>query len=104
MGTDAGGVNRTRNSVTGSVTGVATTAWFFASGRFNMSIFGGTSCTAVLERTFDNGTTAVPCTVLGAPQVFNTGVSEVIDSPELGVAYRLNFTAASGTVNYRLSQ
>lgn len=66
---------------------------------FNVSLWGTFVASTALERSFDAGTTWLPCaTARTAPDSF------VCLEPEYGVLYRLNCTWTSGTVNYRISQ
>ena len=74
---------------------------------FNVSVWGTFVGTAVLERSFDAGTTWIPVLRPGG----NTAVSytapssEVLYEPEDSVMYRLRCSAwTSGTINYRLSK
>lgn len=81
-------------------------AWFRPVGRFNFTVSGVFVGTVVLERTFDGGTTWVPCGALGAVIAYTTPVSEQLEhSGEIGVAYRARMTArTSGSANVRFSQ
>lgn len=75
-------------------------------GRFNLSLWGtAAGFAAELQRSFDNGTTWLPCTLGGEPVVFAAAASEIGEEPEAGVLYRLNVSAiASGTLQARISQ
>lgn len=81
------------------------TPWQEFSGRFNLHLAGTFVATVILERSFDGGVTAAPCTNLGAAVSFTGPASEILEAPETGVLYRLRCTAfSSGTVQARLSQ
>lgn len=83
----------------------AATPWHAFSGRFNLEIAGTFTGAAVVERSFDGGTTAVPLTSLGAPVQFAGPSSEVLEAPEEGVLYRIRAaTLSAGTIQARLSQ
>jgi hypothetical protein len=73
--------------------------------KFNISMWGTYVATMVLERTFDGGTTWLPCTAGGVQVNFSNPCTEVIEEPEPGILYRMRCSAfTSGTVNYRISQ
>ena len=81
------------------------TAWQEFSGRFNLHLSGSFVGTVILERSFDGGATAAPCTNLGAAVSFSSPSSEILEAPETGVLYRLRCTAyTSGPIQARLSQ
>lgn len=81
------------------------TTWQEFSGRFNLHLAGIFVATVILERSFDGGVTAAPCTNLGAGVSFTGPASEILEAPETGVLYRLRCTAyTSGSVQARLSQ
>ncbi len=81
------------------------TAWAEFSGRFNLHLAGTFVATVILERSFDGGLTAAPCTSLGTAVSFTGPASEILEAPETGVLYRLRCTAfTSGPVQARLSQ
>lgn len=99
-------------AVTGSftATGNGTAATPNKHGRnpekVNVSVSGTFVGTAVLERSFDAGTTYIPVLRPGG----NTAVSytapssEVLEEPEKGVLWRLRCSAyTSGTIDYRIS-
>jgi hypothetical protein len=74
--------------------------------QFNIFVYGTFVGTAVLEASFDSGTTWVPvlryCT--GTAVSYTTPSCEVLPAPEGGVQYRLRCSAyTSGTLSYRLS-
>jgi len=92
--------------VTGSFTATGAGSDFSVYGVFNIAVWGTFDATAVLQKTFDGGTTwigvlspytgtAVSITASGALQFAEC---------EQGVSYRLDCsTYVSGTMNYRLS-
>jgi hypothetical protein len=81
------------------------TTWQEFSGRFNLHLAGTFVATVILERSFDGGVTAAPCTNLGAAVSFTAPASEILEAPETGVLYRLRCTAfTSGPISARLSQ
>lgn len=80
------------------------TDWFRAEGDFGYSISGTFVATAILEHSFDGGTTAVPCTKGGVPVTFTQPCSEIGYQAERGLLIRWKLTAyTSGTVKARLS-
>ncbi|MFN7400340.1 MAG: hypothetical protein ACK5SX_15085 [Sandaracinobacter sp.] len=82
------------------------TPWQEFSGRFNLHLAGTFVATVILERSFDGGATAAPCTRLGAAFSFTGPASEALpDAAEIGVLYRLRCVAfTSGSILARLSQ
>jgi hypothetical protein len=72
----------------------------------NLSLWGTFSASITLERSFDNGTTWLPCTYIdGSPLVWTGPMSTGFAESESGTQYRFNCTSySSGTVNYRISQ
>jgi hypothetical protein len=88
-----------------SATGVMATPFIDMGDRWNLSIWGTFVATLRLVRSFDGGTTWIPCTYGGAPVVFSAASSEVISAPEAGVIYALEvLTYTSGPVNWRASR
>jgi hypothetical protein len=95
-----------RNVREGSLAAIGATAWMPFSGRFNLALgpaaFTGT---VQVERSFDGGATAHPCTQGGVVQLFTAPATEVLEEPEPGVLYRLNcITYTAGPIAWRLSQ
>lgn len=93
-------------NVTGSFTGTANGNAFTPNGCFNVSVYGTFVGTAVLERSFDAGTTWVPVLRSGG----NTAVSytapssENFTETEKAASHRLRCSAyTSGTISYRLA-
>lgn len=87
-----------------TATGQSTARVF--QGPFNFSLWGTFVGTVQLERSFDGGTTFLPCAqdVTGTTAAYTAPCSIVNNEPESGVYYRFNCTAfTSGTINYRLS-
>jgi hypothetical protein len=81
------------------------TPWLALAGSFNLTIAGTFVGTAVVERSFDGGTTAVPCTNLGEVVSFSAPATERLTNDERGVLFRARCTAyTSGTIRARLSQ
>lgn len=102
----AGGSELAEQAVTGNFTGTGngTAAMFY--GPFNASLWGTFVGTCVLERSFDGGTTYIPCAVdaSGTANSYTGAVTLVVTEPEPGVFYRFRCSAyTSGTINYRLS-
>ena len=93
-------------AVTDSFTAAGQSGSVSLFGKFNVSLWGTFVATAQLERSFDGGTTWLPCTDnSGTVQTWSAAMTIVAEEPESGVLYRLNCTAyTSGTVNYRVSQ
>lgn len=81
------------------------TPWQEFSGRFNVSLGGVFTGSAVIERSFDGGASVVPLSSLGAPVQFAVPASEVLEAPEAGVLYRVRCVALSaGSIQARISQ
>lgn len=81
-----------------------TMAW----GSFNVFLNGAGTATIQLEKSYDGGTTWHGIYAAGT-QIYvwsyaGTNISETVDEPEPGVVYRLNCTAFTSAVNYRMSQ
>jgi hypothetical protein len=75
-------------------------------GPANLFLYGVFVGTARLERSFDGGTTWIPCTIDAAGDYASYSVvaSLVFNEPEHGMLYRINCTAyTSGTISYRIS-
>jgi hypothetical protein len=91
---------------TGTLASASSSAWVRALGRMRFSLWGTfAGVRAVLECSFDGGTTVVPCTQLGSVVEFNAPCSEVLEEIEQDVLYRVTLLAiASGTVNWRISR
>lgn len=71
----------------------------------NLTLSGTWVGTVALERSFDGGTTIVPCTLAGAAVEWTANISEPVwQEPEDGVLLYLNFTRTSGTVGYRFGE
>lgn len=97
----------TVRAVTGTL-GAATSAPSTEfSGYFSVNIWGTFSATAVLEKSYDGGTTwlaAQKDTSTAAPS-WTAAASVVIYEPESGVLYRIRCSAyTSGTISWRISQ
>lgn len=108
MGQPQGGGTDTANPlVTGTfaATGQSSGAVFY--GDFNVSIWGTFVATVQLQRSFDGGSTWIPCCqdATGALANYSAPMSMIASEPEHQVFYRVACTAyTSGAVNYRLSQ
>ena len=100
--------------VSGTFTGTGQSATFGCWGPFNLLLYGSSGpngnwvATVRLERTFDGGTTWIVCGIGGdgtqATWIGNNAdISVIAAEPEKGVAYRLNCTAHTSDVNYRMS-
>lgn len=95
--------------LSGQFSGVAASAGIACFGKFNISLWGGTG-TVQIERSFDGGTTWIPLSkdYSGAIASYNVTaaapVSLIADEPESGVLYRLNCTAWTSAVSYRISR
>jgi len=76
------------------------------AGHFNVTLTGTWTGTALLQRSFDTGSTWSTASVDGAGTnaSYTGNVSVVAFEPERNVLYRINFTRSSGTLTVRLSQ
>lgn len=85
--------------VSGSFTGSGQVSdWFQTAGGFNLSLSGFGTATVKLQRSFDEGDTAVDV------ETFTASAERRVDDPEPGVWYRFNCSShSSGTISYRLS-
>lgn len=98
------------NTASGSLSATGAGDVFTAAGtsaglsRFNVTLSGTWVGSAALERSFD-GTTWYPVTRSDfTAAVFTEACSLVIEEPEAGTRYRVNFTRTSGTLAYRFGQ
>lgn len=102
----AGGSELAPTVVTGTFGAIGNgTAGSFI-GNFNVSLWGTFVGTAILERSFDGGTTFLPVSkdLGGTANSFTAPMTIAISEPEPGVLYRFRCSAwTSGTINYRLS-
>ena len=75
-------------------------------GGLNLSLSGTFVATLVLERSFDGGTTWLPCTYIdGTALSWTAPISTGFEEAENGVQFRFNCTSyTSGTISYRISQ
>jgi hypothetical protein len=75
-------------------------------GRFNFSVWGTFVGTFRVLRSFDGGTTKLPCTdSAGAAVTFSGPLTIVMIEPENGVTYYIEVTAyTSGSIFYRFSK
>jgi hypothetical protein len=89
--------------VTGTLSAPGTVALGVWRNVWNLTLGGATSVTARLQRSFDNGGSWHNLNAQGIPVILGLG-SEVIQEQELGVVYRLDVTAVSGTLTVRASQ
>ena len=91
---------------TGSLTAPGSGAWVrVPAGRANIALSGNFTGSLRLEVSFDGGTTAIPCTSLGATVDFTAPMSEEIEEIEDGVLYRWTATALSaGQADWRISR
>jgi hypothetical protein len=81
------------------------TDWFEFLGTANVAIWGAGVGTVIMERSFDDGVTAIPVTNLGAAVSFTSPASEIIFNREAGVLHRFRRTVStSGTMSVRASQ
>lgn len=74
---------------------------------FNAAIWGTFVGTAILERSFDDGVTWLPCSLntSGDNAQYTVPASLTVYEPEGGVRYRWRCSAwTSGTINTRISQ
>lgn len=102
-------------NVTGSFTETGQSASFepkvgermTQSGMFNVFLSGAGTATIQLERSPDNGTTwcaiYVGSTQMNKWTYTGTNLSETVEESEPGVIYRLNCTAWTSAVTYRIS-
>ena len=107
MGLNAsGGEELAPTVVSGSFTGTGSSSAAMFFRRFNVSLWGTFVGTVILERSFDGGTTFLPCAIdaAGDANAYTAPMSIVAAEPEPGVYYRLRCSAfTSGTINYRMS-
>lgn len=104
--------DKARSLVTGALTATGSSASFVSddinrSGGFNAALWGVFVGTMQLERSFDGGTTWLPCSLdtSGTVASYTAPVSLTCNEPERNVLYRWRCTAfTSGTINYRLSK
>jgi hypothetical protein len=74
---------------------------------FNIALWGTFDATTVLERSFDEGATWLPCSLntSGDQAAYTTALSATVFEPEGGVRYRWRCSIFnSGTISYRISQ
>lgn len=99
--------------VTGSFSGTGQSSSFkpvmraMAWGAFNVFLNGAGTATIQLEKSYDGSTWHAIYAAGVQLYVWNytgTNISETVDEPEPGVVYRLNCTAYTSGVNYRMSQ
>lgn len=104
-GTDTASAGGNLISGSFSATGQSQPATIY--GTMNVSIWGSFTGSVQLERSFDGGTTWLPCSAAmsGTVLAFTAAYSGYPWSEvEHQVAYRLNCTSlSSGTINYRVS-
>jgi len=111
MGQPIGGGSDTAvlggNLISGSFSGMGQSSTAIIYGTMNVSIWGTFSGSVQLERSFDGGTTWLPCSasISGTVLAFTAAYSGYPWAEiEHQVAYRLNCTSlASGTISYRVS-
>jgi hypothetical protein len=107
MGKNApGGMELAPQVAAASLTSVSQATGIMMLGTFNAVISGTFVGTAELQRSFDGGTTYVPCGIDAAGDVadYTSPVSLVIAEGEPGVYYRWACTAfTSGTIVTRIS-
>lgn len=78
-----------------------------AWGAFNVFLNGAGTATIQLEKSYDGSTwhgIYAAGVQLYVWSYAGTNISETVDEPEAGVTYRLNCTAYTSGVNYRMSQ
>lgn len=95
-----------RRVFSGSLTAAGQrSAAFQLGGDWNLTLFGDFVGQGRLDRSFDGGTTWVPCTNAGAVVLFTAPSSEIVTEPEPSVLYSVFFVArTSGTLSWRASQ
>ena len=88
-----------KDPVTGTFTGAGVSSnWFQTRAGFNLSLSGFGTATVTLQRSFDQGSTALDV------ETFTANAEKRVDDPESGVFYRVHCSAhSSGTIAYRLS-
>ena len=92
--------------VAASFTSVSNGNGIMIMGLFNATVGGTFSGTAELQRSFDGGTTYIPCGIdaAGDKADYTSPVSLTVNEPEPGVFYRWACTAfVSGTIVTRIS-
>lgn len=102
------GNDRATDIVTGtfSATGQSSSHAFY--GTFNVFLYGGTA-TIQLQRSYDGGVTWITCGIGGSGALASWDVtatnviSVVVSEPEIGMLYRLNCSAYTSAITYRMS-
>lgn len=83
----------------------AATPWAAFDGMLNLEIQGTFVAGMIVERSFDGGVTASPCTDRGLVITFSAPASEVLRSDEPGTLFRVRMASyTSGSASVRLSQ
>lgn len=102
-------IDLTDTLLAGTFGGTGQSAAVAMRGQFNISLSG--AGTVRVERSFDGGSTFFICskpvgdgTVASFALTAGNDVSLVFEEPEDGVLYRLNCTAFTSTVTYRVSR
>ena len=94
-------------ALTGTLSAPGQSAGQTFRGDFNVTLVEtGGSATCGIDRSFDGGTSWVPTTLLDQPLTLTTSsaISTTLNEPEAGVLRRLNCSAVTGSLAYRLSQ
>lgn len=92
----------------GVIDAVEAGEWVTVMGEANVTLRGPNGgafdADIILERSFDGGVTAHPCTSGGEPVVFKRGMSELARAGERGMLYRFRATRyVAGPVSWRIS-
>lgn len=100
--------------ISGTLTATGVTPWVQVTGYYNIELSGTWTGSAVLERSFDEGVTAVAIAkdITGAANSFTTNTSLSVFEPESGspdtgkpnVLVRFNWTRTTGSLGYRIGQ
>ena len=92
--------------VTGTLDATGSSSNAVFAGNFNVTLSGTWTGTALIQRSFDAGTTWFTASVdgLGTAASYTTNASVVLYEPERGVFYKIAWTRSSGSLVYRLSQ
>lgn len=97
----------TVRAATGTLGAAASAPASEFSGNFSVNVWGTFTATAVLEKSYDGGTTwlSTQKDLATAATSWTAPASVVIYEPESGVLYRVRCSAyTSGTISWRISQ
>ncbi len=96
---------RVTEAALAAVAAVTPSFTFTGTANLALSLTGGATGTAVLDKSFDGGTTWLPASNLGVVVTLTAPCAEVIFSREAGVLHRVRRTGGTGAgFTARLSQ